>query len=139
MNTKINSLPANRMQMQEVMYAGFVEVLLKMQRRTNDRDASTKWAEYDSFADYYAANKWMFCVGFSASDKMVAKVVRNYLVHQTRRVTTGRSEKFDIGLYTAMLDGVITSNFSKIKAVLADLYPAELQDIIERNNTPVFC
>jgi hypothetical protein len=116
----------------------FVERLLTMQLRTGDREYSEKWLSYDNFGDFYAAMKHLFIVSFSRPEMLVAGVLKAFLHKQISTMVQRLPASDGLGFerLDSMLTQMIDANFEKLQALLAEKWPKEYADILERNSRP---
>ena len=119
----------------EFLSSAFIERLLAMQHRSNDRDYNEQWLAYDNFGEFYAANKQLFIVSFSKPEMMVSAVINTFTHRQLSTLFSRAPVKQGGGFerVNAAFTQIIADNYEQLRATLEKTWPAEYADILKKD------
>lgn len=122
----------------DVLYKGFILVVMRMDRKWRSRDQTITMAlTWSNFEEYFEANKYWFVFKFSKVDKLFSAIIRNYIHSQLLCITRGHDNTEGREILDNLIYETVKENTTELMLLIKMKYPKISQEIYDLNGTHI--
>ena len=102
-----------------------ISTLLLMKYKANDRDVNYSFMPYDNFKEFYDINNHLFYFGFSTENKLVAAIIKLYVMRQLKAL----HNELGYDAVSSLVYSTVQTYIEEFKEILEQKWGSTLDDI----------